>query len=96
MKVGELTLYNPFGQCCDIFVGPNGLLTMVISQGMMLLVNAAGFVAITLFLGKDVWIKVVVCIMTTICSLAYVTLCIGNPGVPQQIIDKVKGRVPST
>lgn len=88
-------MYSPFGDCCDVFVGSNGLYAMLITDFMILLVNAGGFLAITIFLCKDPLLQVLLYISIAVCTLSYLKLCISNPGVPSQIMDKVKGRVSS-
>ena len=86
MKVGRLTLYRPFCSFLDIFICEKFCSTLFV-QMMLFLMNGGLFI----FMANtctDKLISAIIYLLTTLTMLLFARLCVSNPGIPDQIIDK--------
>ena len=89
MKVGNFTVYKSFCGSVDIWVKESPCGGFVI-QSLMLACNMGMFCYLA-YLSIDVWIKIVISLLTAINCAVFIRLCFSDPGVPPQILNKLSG-----
>ena len=89
MKVGNFTVYKSFCGVVDIWIKDSPCGGFVV-QFCMLAMNM-GMFCFMAHLSLDIWIKIVISVLTAINCATFIRLCFSNPGVPPQILNKIKG-----